>query len=246
MKQLARILGTLDRMSEEIPLAEHQPRELAVNQYISEVIRSRKLRPLGSGLRWSKEFVITLIELAELIASPVFWSRAPRGDGHGVLVIPGYAAGDFAMTLIRRWLRRIGYNPIKSGLRMNPGWSEKIVRALGDIAESEFRRSATRVTLIGHSLGGLQARSVALRRPHAVRRVIALGAPLTFAGGAVAPTVGVNSIYTSSDVGFGFEPKASESHAENMQIWGTHDSLVVNRRVYRLIARLLGKPDSLR
>lgn len=231
-------------MSERNSLAGDEPRELAVNQYISEVIRSRKLRPFRSGLRRSKEFAITLIELSELIFSPVFLGRAPQGDGHGVLIIPGYAAGDAAMAALRNWLRRIGYKPIKSGLTRNPGWSEKIVQALGDLAESEFRRSAQRITLIGHSLGGLQARSVAQGRPHAIRRVIALGAPLKFAGGAVAPTVAFNSIYTSSDIGFGFEPQASESHAQNVQVWGTHDSLVVNRRVYRLIAKLLGRPDS--
>jgi pimeloyl-ACP methyl ester carboxylesterase len=220
------------------------PRELAVNEYIAETIRSWRLRPLRSGLRRSKQFTITLIELAELLVSPVFWGRAPRGDGHSVLVIPGYAAGDFAMTLIRNWLRRVGYRPIESGLNANPGWSEEIVQALGDLAESQFLRSARRVTLIGHSLGGLQARSVAQRRPHAVRQVIALGAPLVFAGGALAPSVAVSSIYTSSDLGFGFEPRACESHAENVQVRGTHDALVLNRRVYRLIARLLRRPDS--
>ncbi|MGO9449562.1 MAG: hypothetical protein ACLQDV_00745 [Candidatus Binataceae bacterium] len=225
-------------------MPDDQPRELAVNEYISEVIRSRPRRPLRSGLRWSKQFTINLAQLAELIVSPVFGGRVPRGDGHGALVIPGYAAGDFAMTIIRNWLRRIGYRPIKSGLNANPGWSEEIVQALGDRIESEFIRSARRISLIGHSLGGLQARSVAQRLPHAVRQVIALGAPLVFAGGAVAPSVAITSIYTSSDLGFGFEPRAGESHAENIQVRGTHDALVVNRRVYRLIAKLLRGPDS--
>lgn len=57
------------------------PRELAVNEYIAETIRSWRLRPLRSGLRRSKQFTITLIELAELLVSPVFWGRAPRSCG---------------------------------------------------------------------------------------------------------------------------------------------------------------------
>jgi pimeloyl-ACP methyl ester carboxylesterase len=158
-----------------------------------------------------------------------------------VLAVPGYSAGDSDLIAIRNWLQRMGYRAVKSGLDFNPGWSEEIVEELGQRAESEFRRSGRRVTLIGHSLGGLQARSVAQRIPYAVRQLIALGAPLTFAGGTIAPSVAITSIYVSRDLPY--EPRARESHAENIEVQGSHGGLVVNRRVFALVAGLLRRPD---
>ena len=209
------------------------PQELGVNDLIASRARSWR----GRFVR-SKEFAVAVAELAGLVASPVFWTRKQgRGDGHSVLVIPGYSAGDLQSTPIRSWLKRIGYRSVKSGLDFNSGWSDEIVEALAQRAEAEFRGSGRRVTLIGHSLGGLQARSVARRIPHAVRRLITLGAPLAFAGGTILPSVAIASIYVSADLPF--QPQARESHAENIEVRGSHGGLVVNRRVYALVADLL-------
>jgi triacylglycerol esterase/lipase EstA (alpha/beta hydrolase family) len=217
---------------------EDRPQELGVNDLIAarpQTWRGRLIR--------SKEFAVAVAELAGLVASPVFWrSKAHRGDDHSVLVVPGYSAGDLSVIAMRTWLQRMGYRAVKSGLEINPGWSDEIVEELGQRAEGEFRSSGRRVTLIGHSLGGLQARSVAQRRPHAVRRLIMLGAPLAFAGGTILPSVAVSSIYVSMDLRF--EPRARESHAENIQVRGSHGGLAVSRRVYALLAERLGKPIS--
>jgi pimeloyl-ACP methyl ester carboxylesterase len=212
--------------------------ELGINDLLAE-------RPQGWGglLIRGKEFAVAVAELAELVASPVFWTtKARRGDGHSVLVIPGYSAGDLHLVAMRNWLTRMGYRPMKSGIDFNPGWSEEIVEELGERAENEFRSSGRRMTLIGHSLGGLQARSVAQRRPHAVRRLITLGAPLTFAAGTIPPSVALTSIYVAKDLPY--EPRARESHAENIEVRGSHGGLAVNRRVYALLAELLCKTDS--
>jgi pimeloyl-ACP methyl ester carboxylesterase len=85
--------------------------------------------------------------------------------------------GDRYLSPLRDWLRRIGYSPVPSGLEQNPGWSEPLVNDLGELAETHFRRTGQRVTIIGHSMGGLQGRAVAARRPRVVRHVIALGSP---------------------------------------------------------------------
>jgi pimeloyl-ACP methyl ester carboxylesterase len=213
------------------------PQELAINDLIAVRPQSWRDRLVG----W-KEFAVAVIESAELVARPVFWKSKMRpGDGHSVLVIPGYSAGDVNFIPMRNWLKRMGYRPVKSGIDFNPGWSEEIVEELGQRAEDEFHNSGRRVTLIGHSLGGLQARSVTQRRPQAVRRLITLGAPLTFAGGTIPPSIPIASIYVSTDLPY--QPSARESHAENIQVRGSHGGLAVNRRVYALLADLLCRPD---
>jgi pimeloyl-ACP methyl ester carboxylesterase len=212
--------------------------ELAINELIAARPKSWRSRLVG----W-KEIAVAVIELAGLVASPVFWSsKVRRGDGHSVLVVPGYGAGDLHLVAIRNWLARMGYRPVKSGLDFNPGWSEEIVEGLARQVEDEFRSSGRRVTLIGHSLGGLQARSVAQRRPHLIRRLITLGAPLIYASGTIPPSIAMASIYVSIDLPY--EPEARESHAENTEVRGSHGSLPVNRSVYELLAEMLRRPDS--
>src|SRR5271167_1874121 len=45
-----------------------------------------------------------------LMMTPVLMT-APRGDGHPVLVLPGFLAGDLSTSLLRRYLGRLGYEP---------------------------------------------------------------------------------------------------------------------------------------
>ncbi len=50
-----------------------------------------------------------LADLATLpLAAPWLW-LAPRGDGHGVLVLPGLLASDSSTALLRQFLRLLGY-----------------------------------------------------------------------------------------------------------------------------------------
>lgn len=219
-------------------MTEELPRELAFNEAIAgndRASRRRIRRAIGL------PDISSLLEFARLLASPIFWARqVPQGDGHSVLVIPGYGAGDLHYIALRSWLRRLGYTPLPSGLKANPGWTERVIEDLGRRVENGLRSSGRKVTLVGHSLGGLQAHSLARLRPHLVGRVMALGAPLKFAGGPLAPGVAIASIYTSSDLPF--QPEARESHAENVQVHGSHNGLGVNARVYQLLADFLSKP----
>ena len=49
-------------------------------------------------------------ELGAYYASrPTAW-LAPRGDGHGVLVLPGFMATDVSTQPLRAFLRRLGYD----------------------------------------------------------------------------------------------------------------------------------------
>src|SRR3974390_1682817 len=46
---------------------------------------------------------------ASLLLSPLLM-RAPRGDGHPVLALPGFLASDLSMMPLRRYLAELGYD----------------------------------------------------------------------------------------------------------------------------------------
>jgi triacylglycerol lipase len=179
-------------------------------------------------------------ELGLLLADPVYWGwGVPRGDGHAVLVLPGLLGGDDYLRPMRDWLRRIGYRPLRSGLDSNPGWSEGLVRELGEIAEEAFRKDGRRITIIGHSLGGVQGRSIAVRRPQAIDHVITLGSPIA-RGGRTPTAVRLTAIYSRADrIVRHPGAVASEPDARNIEVRGSHTGLAFNPEVYRHLARLL-------
>jgi pimeloyl-ACP methyl ester carboxylesterase len=118
------------------------------------------------------------MELAELMASPVFYGvGVPRGDGRHVLLVPGFMGSDGSMSMLSGWLRRVGYRPAQSGIPWNVGSLTRLLNQVESRCEELAARSGP-LTIIGHSLGGIFGRVTAVRRPDLVTEVIALGAPL--------------------------------------------------------------------
>lgn len=118
-------------------------------------------------------------ELLLLHASPVYYGLGvPHGDNSGVVLIPGFLGTDLYLNEMHAWLGRIGYRPYFSGIGLNAECPNLLIeRRLEETiskARSETRR---RVHVIGHSLGGIIARSVASQRRNDVASVITLGAP---------------------------------------------------------------------
>ncbi len=104
---------------------------------------------------------------------------APKGDGHHVVMIPPFGAGDAFTTVLRTYLGRMGYTVHKWGRAEILAFHRLqniAVRRLREVAEE----AGGPVSLIGHSLGGIYAREVARADPDNVRRVITVGSP--FAG----------------------------------------------------------------
>ena len=104
--------------------------------------------------------------------------RAPRGDGHAVMVLPGFLAGDGSTAALRRFLSRLGYQVSPWGLGRNLGPSDALVGQLRERLTLLRQQSGRRVSLIGWSLGGIYARELARAMPNAVRGVVTLGSPL--------------------------------------------------------------------
>ena len=120
-----------------------------------------------------------LQQFASLARDPVGYGvGVPRGDGRPVLLIPGFTAGDWSLGTLSRWLGRIGYKPYLSGIDLNVGCPRRKVELVGWRVEKIARESGQRVTIIGHSLGGVLGRAIAATSPASVREVVALGSPI--------------------------------------------------------------------
>jgi len=118
-----------------------------------------------------------VLEFAALLPALPVLRRAPRGDGHPVLVLPGLMASDLSTRALRGFLERLGYPAYGWGLGRNVGPSPQMARGLAQRFEELRGRHSRPLSLIGWSLGGIYARELARRFPDDVRQVITLASP---------------------------------------------------------------------
>jgi triacylglycerol lipase len=219
---------------------------------------------------------LALRELSALLRDPVFRGRGvPHGDGRPVLLIPGFLSGDWSLRVLHDWLKRLGYQAHLSGIQLNVRASEHMLAGLRHRMFEIQKRDGSRITLIGHSRGGLLAKVLSQRAPQAIEQVITLGSPLAdwtdvalVTRGAVGvvrtaneiafgrrlgaegrfahdlrqpPAVPTTSIYTRSDDVVNFR-SCIRPDIPSISVWGSHNGLVINPEVYRLLGRLLARP----
>lgn len=103
--------------------------------------------------------------------------QAPRGDGHPVLVLPGFLAGDGSTVPLRLFLKSLGYEPHGWGLGRNLGLRRDLLSRMVFRLRKLRRQTGRNVSLVGWSLGGVYARELARLAPREVRSVITLGSP---------------------------------------------------------------------
>ncbi len=206
-----------------------------------------------------------------LLTLPIL-QQMPRGDGHPVLVLPGFGTGDWYMLPLRMFLKTRGYAPHGWGIGLNLGYKEELPVRLEKRLRELNERYGRKVSLIGWSLGGIYARELARARSRMVRFVIALGSP--FAGSPKAtniwklyeyvsghklddrdpekvcemqtpPPVPTTSIYSRTD-GVAASECCVENVApkcENIEVPGSHCGLAHNPIVLWAIADRLAQPD---
>lgn len=118
-------------------------------------------------------------ELLLLHSSPVYWGLGvPHGDNSAVVLIPGFLGTDVNVTHLHTWLERIGYRPYLSGIGLNADCPNLLIRyRLANTINKALEQTGRKIHLIGHSLGGIIARSVAAQRPNDIASVITLAAP---------------------------------------------------------------------
>lgn len=118
------------------------------------------------------------IDWLALRLAPVYYGVGiPRGDGAPVLVIPGFLGSDTYLMEMFNWLRRIGYKPYYSRIGRNAECPNILRDRLFETMDQAYEETGRKLRLIGHSLGGLLARSAATERPEQVAQVISLASP---------------------------------------------------------------------
>jgi triacylglycerol lipase len=119
-------------------------------------------------------------EILFLHATPLYYGfGVPRGNGSGVVIIPGFLGTDLYLMELHAWLQRIGYRSYFSGIGINAECPNLLVqRHLSETIGRALAETGRRVHLIGHSLGGVIARSIAGQRPRDIASVITLASPI--------------------------------------------------------------------
>lgn len=101
-----------------------------------------------------------------------------------VLLVPGFMAGDWSLVRLAGHLREQGLRTYRSQITVNMGCTQRSVEHLERRLESIAIRRQSKVTVVGHSLGGMLARGLAVRRPDLVAGIVTMGSPV-LAPGAV-------------------------------------------------------------
>lgn len=139
-------------------------------------------------LRLQFDIGLALSELGLSLAMSRFVDRlCVQGDGaRPVMTIPGFTAPEQSMAYLARFLNRNGFAAQGWGLGPNRGpidtdfdtHVEQLARHLEPGVQALADRHGHGVALIGHSLGGVYARELALHLHPCIDRVITLGAPI--------------------------------------------------------------------
>lgn len=103
----------------------------------------------------------------------------PKGDGHPVLVLPGFMATDRSTVPMRRLFDDLGYQSFGWGLGRNVKFNETREREMSDLIERLHAQTRQKISIVGWSLGGVFARELAKLHPDCVRMVISLGSPIS-------------------------------------------------------------------
>lgn len=208
-------------------------------------------------------------ELGFSIPYRKFFVPKNQGDGHPVLVLPGFMSTDTSTRPLRNFIDDLGYTAYGWDLGRNTAKIE-FLHLLVDKLEAIYEEHQEPVSLIGWSLGGVFARQIAKEKPALIRQVVTLGSPfkgvhepnnvawiydiisngkrvkdndpVLFENIPLPAPVPTTAVYTKED---GIVPwhlcleDEDEIH-QNIQVRGSHFGLGVNLTVLEIIAdRLL-------
>ena len=136
-----------------------------------------------------------LLEMALLPVSLPLLMEAPAGDGHPVLLVPGFMASEASLVALKLFLQRKGYDVHTWGLGRNMGFRSKHANALPQKIRHLHYITGKKVSLVGWSLGGVFSMYGAQNALECVRSIITLGSPVSVeTTGSQSPNV-VKALY---------------------------------------------------
>ncbi len=202
-----------------------------------------------------------------------YLSTLKGGDGHAVMVLPGFMASNSSTAPMRRLLKRLGYDAHGWDSGRNVRIDNALVERLRTQVTRLHEESGGKVSLIGWSLGGVLARELTKMHPELVRTVISLGSPISddrnhtnarrlfeffngeepevlkdgnFEGLNDAPPVPTTSILTKTDGVVhwrGSVQHPADTPTENIEVYASHIGLGVNPSVMIAIADRLRQEE---
>jgi pimeloyl-ACP methyl ester carboxylesterase len=201
------------------------------------------------------------------LATPLLRRLPAAKEPHAVMVIPGFLGEDRGNAPLIRYLNELGYTATGWGQGRNLGPSSFSEDSLRDSMENLFEVGNGKVSLIGHSLGGIYAREIARQQPEHFRQVITLGSPFGkgHQNGSHAsrlfnrlnpeedpraiedrletpPPVPTTAIYTKADGVVNWRTsvqRGNHPHVHNIEVLGSHIGLNLNAAVWYWISRKL-------
>ena len=120
-----------------------------------------------------------LLEMALLPVSLPLLIEAPVGDGHPVLLVPGFMASEASLIALKLFLQNKGYDVHTWGLGRNMGFRSKHANALPQKIRYLHHITGKKVSLVGWSLGGVFSMYGAQNALECVRSIITLGSPVS-------------------------------------------------------------------
>jgi len=212
-----------------------------------------------------------IFELNSFYALRLLMKKLSKGDGHPVIVFPGFVASDRSTRPMRGLLKDLGYKTYGWGLGRNLKFNDQREADMRALLKTVFEKHGQKVSLIGWSLGGVFAREIAKANPIYVRSVITLGSPISgdldhssatrlyeFFNGAPskamktrlteiakAPPVPTTSIFSKTDgiVAWRGSLQKPDGLTENIRIPASHIGLGVNPLVMYAIADRLSQDE---
>ena len=148
----------------------------------------------GSLVTETGRYVLRSVSDRRVRRSTPYAARAAPRVVEPVVLVPGFLAGDGSLALMARALRRNGFRTYRSHIHANVGCTMNAVDQLEARLESIAIRRGSRVQVVGHSLGGMLARGIAVRRPDLVSGIVTMGSPM------LAPAAHHVSLSTSVEV----------------------------------------------
>jgi pimeloyl-ACP methyl ester carboxylesterase len=203
------------------------------------------------------------------MAAPLLRRLPSTSRRQSVMIIPGFLGDDRGNGPLIRFLQYLGYNASGWGQGRNLGAESFDEDKLRTAMEPLIAAGDGKISLIGHSLGGIYAREIARSEPDQIRQVITLGSP--FGKGrehashanrlyqrlnpspddrsdddklATPPPVPTTAIYTKADgvVNWRTSLQPGGGHnVHNIEVPGSHIGLNLNAAVWYWVAKKLAE-----